>query len=229
VCDSTLLVPPERLDRAQEIFAELQASAKTSDAKPKPLSAQEAADLFKRLKGAISTLSPAVERGGDGAGERVDGSVGVGVFECAVCLDDLVEEQVRILRAVPSRNKKVSRDFIWHIYPGADFFENLRQCKHTFCASCLEHIVAIRHGNKVTCPMCRTDFAEHHVLRASDLEKHLTVALANHSAGGRGGGGEEQERPILKEVQARADRGAIQQREWRGRRTVGYRRRKSRR
>ena len=99
MCDSTLLVPPERLERAQEIFAELQTSAKTSIVKP--LSAQEAEDLFKRLKGAISTLSPAVERGGDGAGERVDGSVGVGMFECAVCLDDLVEEQVRILRAVP--------------------------------------------------------------------------------------------------------------------------------
>ena len=37
--------------------------------------------------------------------------------------------------------------------------------------------------------MCRTDFAEHHVLRASDLEKQLAVALANHSVGGGGGGG----------------------------------------
>ncbi len=107
VCDSTLLVPPERLERAQKIFAELQtAKFSDADAKFKPLSPQEAADLFKRLKGAISTLSPAVERGGDGAGELLDGSVGAGVFECAVCLDDLVEEQVRILRAVHSQNNK---------------------------------------------------------------------------------------------------------------------------
>jgi len=132
-------VPPDRLRRAQDIFAELQTSKTKGGAKPKPLSAEEAADLFKRLKGAISALSPAVV--GEDGGEQVLGPAG-GVFECAVCLDDLQEEQVRILRA----------------------------CKHTFCASCLDHIISTRHGNKVTCPMCRTDFAEPDVLRASDLE-----------------------------------------------------------
>ena len=41
-----------------------------------------------------------------------------GVFECAICLEDLEEDKVRILRG----------------------------CKHTLCSACLEQIASIRHG-----------------------------------------------------------------------------------
>ena len=125
VCDAVELVPPERLQRAKDICAELAKRTKfhpNGSAAPTSLTPEEAEDLFKRLKGAISALSPAAD--GDGAGDgggQAQGLVGVGVFECAVCLEDLEEEQVRILRA----------------------------CKHTFCASCVGNIISIQHGNKV--------------------------------------------------------------------------------
>ena len=146
VCDATELVPCERLQRARDIFAELSRKSKDAfgDGSSFELTFEEAQDLFKRLKGAISALAPDAS----GGGREEEGKEENGSFECSVCLDDLDEEQVRILRA----------------------------CKHVFCVSCLENIAATRHGGSIRCPMCRHAFAEHDILHAADLQQRLKLA-----------------------------------------------------
>ena len=136
MCDAIELVPPDRLQRAREIFEELN-KRKGQSSEAVPLTAQEAQDLFERLKGALSSMKPASV-----AGNSEEEPSGGGVFECAVCLQDLEENMVRILRA----------------------------CKHTFCSSCLDQIISLRHGGKIKCPMCRGEFGNEDVLSLKNIK-----------------------------------------------------------
>jgi hypothetical protein len=111
VCDAVELVPPARLQSAREVFAELTRKSKGQAREAVQLTAQEAQDLFTRLKGAVAALAEPP------AGQDQERPSG-GVFECAICLEDLEEEKVRILRG----------------------------CKHILCSTCLEQIASIRHG-----------------------------------------------------------------------------------
>jgi len=49
--------------------------------------------------------------------------------------------------------------YLWHNSFIYDMIHSqvriLRACKHTFCAVCTDHVIAVRHGGKVTCPLCR--------------------------------------------------------------------------
>mmetsp|Transcript_59675 Transcript_59675/g.176827 ORF Transcript_59675/g.176827 Transcript_59675/m.176827 type:complete len:971 (-) Transcript_59675:116-3028(-) len=79
-CCSGMLIPKERLLRAEEVLAEVEALAAGSG---KPLSTEEGKKLLDKLKGVFGEL---------------DTEGGISSAECAICLEDFPQENASILR-----------------------------------------------------------------------------------------------------------------------------------
>lgn len=143
-CCSSLLIPPDRIKRAENVLDELKCRSDENGAMIPLLSAEEGKKLLERLRCAFSQDAEETTKKGAGGDTSVvggdtsvvvDGSSSVAP-ECAICLGEFDPEHAIILR----------------------------RCSHIFCCDCIARVASMTNRS---CPLCRGIFRKCDVVKMS--------------------------------------------------------------